>query len=110
MPRPKGSKNKKRTVQGVGLDEQIFEIVTKIDDLGKEDSELATLIEESKAKRKEIQKQIRLLQKQSQKLKIKKETMEAAAIAAERKQAVETRIEELFASGKTTEDILDLLK
>ena len=92
MPRPKGSKNKKAFEQMESIeviDERIAEAETAI----------ASLTEELKAKKAEL--------KQYQKMKEDAERIAAEKKAEEDKAAILAAVE---ASGKSLEEILELLK
>ena len=92
MPRPKGSKNKKAFEQ--------MESIENIDErIAATEAAIASLTEELKAKKAEL--------KQYQKMKEDAERIAAEKKAEEDKAAILAAVE---ASGKSVEEILELLK
>ena len=92
MPRPKGSKNKKAF-------EQIESIETIDERIASAEADIASLTEELKAKKAEL--------KQYQKMREEAERVAAEKKAEEDKAAILAAVE---ASGKSVEEILELLK
>lgn len=89
MPRPKGSKNKKTAAVIENIDEKIETVSAEIEQLAAE----------TKAKKAELKELMKVKEAQLKEAAEKKAAEDKAAILA----AVE-------ASGKTVEEILDLLK
>ena len=92
MPRPQGSKNKKAF-------EQIESIETIDERIAAAEADIASLTEELKAKKAEL--------KQYQKMREEAERVAAEKKAEEDKAAILAAVE---ASGKSVEEILELLK
>ena len=92
MPRPKGSKNKKAF-------EQVESIETIDERIAAAETAIASLSEELKAKKAEL--------KRYQKMKEEAERIAAEKKAEEDKAAILAAVE---ASGKSVEEILELLK
>ena len=92
MPRPKGSKNKKK--------EEIRVTVENVDEsIAAVEAAIATLTEELKGKKAEL--------KELQKVKAKAEKVAQEKKAEEEKQTI---LDAVAASGKSVEEILELLK
>lgn len=92
MPRPKGSKNKKAF--------ELIESIETIDErIAAAETDIASLTEELKAKKAEL--------KQYQKMRDEAERVAAEKKAEEDKAAILAAVE---ASGKSVEEILELLK
>ena len=92
MPRPKGSKNKKK--------EEILVTVENVDEsIAAVEAAIATLTEELKGKKAEL--------KELQKVKAKAEKVAQEKKAEEEKKTI---LDAVAASGKSVEEILELLK
>jgi len=109
MSRPKGSKNKKTIIKNSNLGEQITQKETARASLEEEKARLLSVIAESNAKLKAVNKDIRALDKQITALQAKKAEFDAAAIVSEKQHEIQSKIQKLVAEGKSLDDILDML-
>ena len=110
MPRPKGSKNKKTLAKNADIDAQISEKNGALAALEEEYTTVSQIIAENSAKLKALKKDMRVLSRQIASLEAKKAESAAAALAAEKKQEVQAKIDALVADGKSLDDILNMLK
>lgn len=110
MSRPKGSKNKKTLLSEAQLGNRIAAqqvLKKKLDgEVRKLDAQMEELKIQLKAKRKEL----RTAEKTLNALIEKKEQVDADAANAAQKKEIEKVVSSLVNSGKTTDEILDLLK
>ena len=109
MSRPKGSKNKKTIIKNSNLGEQITQKETAKASLEEEKARLLSVIAESNAKLRAVNKDIRALDKQITALQEKKAEFDAAAIVYEKQHEIQSKIQKLVAEGKSLDDILDML-
>lgn len=110
MARPKGSKNKKKFINGdLPLEELIAQRAEAKAALEAERDELAAAVAEQNAKLKEFKSQIKKLDKELSALEEQKTVAAAAAAATAAKEAVQSRVEALLAEGKSLDDIMNLL-
>ena len=111
MPRPKGSKNKKKriVVEGMSVEELIAQRTEAKNALEAERDEVAAVVAEQNAKLKAIKSDIRKLDKELAQLEEQKAAAEAAAATDAAKAAVQGKIDELLAQGKTLDDIMNML-
>lgn len=110
MPRPKGSKNRK-TVQSVAkVEEKIAAQAELKKTLEAEQAEILAAIEKQKQLLKAKKKELRAAEKALLDLEAKK--VEAAAIenAAAQKVEIEKVVSKLVSSGKSADEILEMLK
>ena len=110
MPRPKGSKNKKKAVNEVDLGAQIAEKKAELDALNDEYEEISTIVAENNAKLRDIKKNSAKVMKDIAKLEAKKAEEDAAAAVSAKKEELQATIDKLLADGKSIDDILDKLK
>ena len=110
MSRPKGSKNKKKANNALTITEQVNSAKSSIEVMQAELKEITTEIDEKKklasAKKKEIRKAETVLKH----LIAKEEEANAAATAAAAKAEIEEVVAKLISSGKSKDEILNLLK
>jgi peptidoglycan hydrolase CwlO-like protein len=109
MPRPKGSKNKKKLLAGANIEELIAQRNEAKAALEAERDEQAAVVAEETAKLKSIKAEIKRLDKELVVLDEQKVAAEAAAAAEAAKEAVQSKIAELMAEGKSLEDIMNML-
>lgn len=102
MPRPKGSKNKKKIAPATNLEELIAQKSAQRDELGARFTELATELKSIKSEYKKVEKELSALQEQ-------KAAADAAREAEERRKAVQDKIDQLVSEGKSLEDIMSML-
>ena len=102
MPRPKGSKNRKKQVPDNNLEALIAQKQEEQAALEAEKDELTSRLSEVRAQLRKLKQEVSSLEK-------KKASAEAAAAAEATRAAVEARVEELMAEGKGMEEILSLL-
>ncbi len=109
MSRPKGSKNKKTLLSEAQLDDKIAaaEVVRK--KLAKEEQNLSNALENTKAQLKAKRKELRAAERQLAQLRLKKTQADADAAAAVQKKEIEKVVSSLVSSGKSADEILDLL-
>ena len=111
MPRPKGSKNKKKriAVEGMSVEELIAQRTEAKAALEAERDEVAAVAAEQKARLKALKSDIRKLDKELAQLEAQKAAAEAATAAEAAKAALQVKIDELLAQGKTLDDIMNML-
>lgn len=110
MPRPKGSKNKKTAAKALDFEAQIAEKSAAKAALEEQQTAILAVIAENNAKLKAVRKDIKALEKQILTIESKKAKADATAAAELMKEAVQKRVVELAAEGKSLEDILEKLK
>lgn len=109
MSRPKGSKNKKSLIPEAQIEEKIAAQQAVKEKLLAEQQELLDTIDGYKAQLKEKKKELKAVDKALTSLQEKKEQAEAMAAAQAQKAQVEKVVSTLISSGKSAEEILDLL-
>ena len=112
MPRLKGSKNKKKDVVDrklVSLIEQIADKQSRIEALVSETDNLAESIAELHKELRSKKSKLRKLEKEYTELQVAKEQEDALAEVAARKAEAEKIVETAIASGKSAEEIMQLL-
>ena len=110
MSRPKGSKNKKTLLSEAQLDDKIIAAEAAKKKLESEERKLVTALEDVKAKLKAKKKELRKADRALTVLLDKKEQADAVAAAAAQKKEIEKVVSSLVSSGKSADEILDLLK
>ena len=110
MPRPKGSKNKKKSLTAADIASQITaqEEVKKA--LENEQAEILAAIEKQKQLLKAKKKELRTAEKTLLVLQEKKAEAEAIEAASAKKAEIEEAVTKLVSSGKSAEEILEMLK
>ena len=110
MPRPKGSKNKKSIASVAKIEEQMAAQQAKKQALEAEQAAILAEVEKQKQLLKGKKKELRAVEKTILSLEQKK--VEAAAIenAVAQKAEIEKVVTKLVSSGKSAEDILEMLK
>lgn len=108
MPRPKGSKNKKKLVPADNLDALIAQKQEEKAALEAQRDEIAAVVAEHTANLKSIKAELKKADKELASLEAQKAAAEAAAAAAA-KEAVQAKIDALMAEGKSLDDIMNML-
>lgn len=109
MPRPKGSKNKKKTLVGAPVEELIAQRTEARATLEAERDEVAAVVAEQRAKLKELNTEIKKIDKELGILEEQKAAAEAAAAAQAAKDAVQNKVAELMSQGMSLEEIMNKL-
>ena len=109
MSRPKGSKNKKTLLSEAQLDDKIAAAESIRKKLVKEEQTLSNALENAKAQLKAKRKELRTAERQLAKLRLRKSQTDADAAAIVQKQEIEKVVSSLVSSGRSAEEILDLL-
>ena len=111
MPRPKGSKNKPKTVKAtVDFATQITEKQFAKDAVSAEIASIAANIDALKADLKTKKASLKKLDKELAKLESKKKDVETKAAEAAKKAEAEDVLKKLLASGMSADEILAKLK
>jgi chromosome segregation ATPase len=111
MPRPRGSKNK-RGPKADNLDALNAQIVEKLNQkstLEQEISSLNATIADSKARLKVAHKELKKLEKNVDALESMREELGTAQMMEKAMSEIQPKITALLASGKTPEDIIEML-
>lgn len=110
MPRPKGSKNKKKNMTIADVETQITaqEEVKKA--LENEQAGIMAAIEKQKELLKAKKKELRAAEKALLVLQEKKAQAEAIEAASAKKAEIEAAVTKLVSSGKSADEILEMLK
>ena len=109
MPRPKGSKNRKKAQVEKPLDALITEMKEAIAGLEEEKSAIEATIAENSAKLKAVKADLKKAAKKLEDYEAEQASKAAAEAAAAAKEAVQAKIDELLAQGKSLDDIMNLL-
>lgn len=111
MPRPKGSKNKAKTVKAkLDYAAMIAEKQNKKDTLAEEIAAAAANLDAVKAELKAKKAAFKKLEKEQAKLETKKAAAETKAAEAAKKSEAENMVKKLLASGMSADDILAKLQ
>ena len=110
MPRPKGSKNKKSIKTVAQMDAQIAVQAEKKAALEAEMDGIGAVIEKQKQLLRAKKKELHAVEKAIVSLTEKKAAAEAAEVAAAKKVEIEQVVAELVGSGKSADEILQMLK
>ena len=108
MPRPKGSKNRKKTE--ISIESQFAALTAQKRELEAAQAAIIASIAEDNAKLKANKKEIRAVERKLRKLEAQRAEADAAASAARMQQEVMKRLSELTAEGMSLEEILEKLK
>ena len=108
MPRPKGSKNKKKVA--VGFEAELAALNAEKLDLETAQAAIIASIAEEHEKLKANKKDIKTIDKKILKLEAQKAEADAAAAASLMQEEVQKRVVALVSEGKSLEDILEKLK
>lgn len=110
MPRPKGSKNKAKVLDGIDYAAQIAEKNTAAESLTEEIAALGTNIAALNAERKSKEAELKKLNKEVTKLEKKKAEADEKAAEAAKKAEAEDVLKKLLSSGMSADEILEKLK
>ena len=110
MSRPKGSKNKKTLLSEAQLGNRIVAQRQLRKKLEGEERKLEAQMEELKSQLKAKKKELRAAERTLHALEVKKEQVDSDAANAAQKKEIEKVVSSLVNSGKSTDEILDLLK
>jgi predicted nucleic acid-binding Zn-ribbon protein len=110
MPRPKGSKNKAKVLDGVDYAAQIAEKNTAAESLAEEIAALGTNIAALNAERKSKEAELKKLNKEVTKLEKKKAEADEKIAEAAKKAEAEDVLKKLLSSGMSADEILEKLK
>ena len=110
MSRPKGSKNKKTLLSEAQLGDKIAAQQAVRKKLEEDEKKLLATMEELKVQLRSKRKELRAADKALAALVEKKDQADAVAAAAAQKQEIEKVVSSLVSSGKSADEILDLLK
>ena len=110
MPRPKGSKNKKSVLSVAKVEEKLAAEQAKKQALETEQAAIVAEIEKQKQLLKGKKKELRAAEKAILALEEKKAEAAAVEAAVAQKAEIEKVVTKLVSSGRSAEDILDLLK
>ncbi len=109
MSRPKGSKNKKTLLSEAQLDDKIAAAEAVRKKLVKEEQILSNALENAKVQLKAKRKELRTTERQLAQLRLRKSQADADAAAAVQKKEIEKVVSSLVSSGRSAEEILDML-
>lgn len=109
MPRPKGSKNKKKMVAAESIETLVAQHTEAKAALEAECDEVAAAVAEQKAKLKALNTEIKKIDKELAKLEEQKAAAEAMKAADAAKEAVQNKIAELMSQGMSLDDIMNKL-
>lgn len=110
MPRPKGSKNKAKVLDGVDYAAQIAEKNAAAESLAQEIASIGDNIGALNAQRKAKHVELNKLNKEIAKLEKKKANADAKVAEAAKKAEAEDVLKKLLAEGMSTDEILEKLK
>ena len=110
MPRPKGSKNKKTVQSVVKVEEKIAAQQALKKTLEAEQADILAAIEKQKQLLKAKKKELRAAEKALLALEAKKAEAAAVESAAAQKVEIEKVVSKLVSSGKSADEILEMLK
>lgn len=110
MPRPKGSKNKSKVLDGIDYAAQIAEKNAAAESLAQEIATIGDNIGALNAQRKAKHVELNKLNKEIAKLEKKKADADAKVAEAAKKAEAEDVLKKLLAEGMSTDEILEKLK
>ena len=110
MPRPKGSKNKKTVASVAKVEEKLAAQQAKKQALEAEQAAIMAEIEKQKQLLKAKKKELRAAEKAILSLEEKKAEAAAIETAVAQKAEIEKVVTKLVSSGKSADDILEMLK
>ena len=110
MPRPKGSKNKKSMKTVAQVEAQIAAKAEEKAALEADQAALNAELEKQKLLLRAKKKELRTVEKELLALEEKKVEAEAIEAAAAQKQEIEKVVSKLVSSGKSADEILEMLK
>ena len=110
MSRPKGSKNKKTLLSLAQLDDKIAAAEDAKRKLTAEEQKLLAAMEDVKARLKAKKKELRAAERTLAALREKKVQADTVAAEAAQKKEIEAVVKSLVSSGRSADEILDMLK
>ena len=110
MSRPKGSKNKKTLLSEAQLDDKIAAAEVTKRKLEEEERKLMASMEDVKSRLKAKKKELRTTERTLAALREKKKQVDAVAAEAAQKKEIEAVVKSLVSSGRSADEILDMLK
>ena len=110
MSRPKGSKNKKTLLSLAQLDDKIAAAESAKRKLAAEEQKLLTSMEELKAQLKAKKKELRAAERTLTALREKKKQADTVEAEAAQKKEIEAVVKTLVNSGRSADEILNMLK
>lgn len=110
MPRPKGSKNKAKVLDGIDYAAQIAEKNTAAESIAEEIAALGTNIAALNADRKAKEVELKKINKEIAKLEKKKAAADEKIAEDAKKAEAEDVLKKLLSSGMSTDEILEKLK
>ena len=110
MSRPKGSKNKKTLLSEAQLGDKIIAAEAAKKKLEAEERKLVSVMEDAKVQLKAKRKELRAAERSLAVMREKKAQSDAVAAKAAQKLEIEKVVSSLVSSGKSADEILDLLK
>lgn len=110
MSRPKGSRNKKTLLSLAQLDDKIAAAEAAKQKLAAEEQTLVTAMEDVKAQLKAKKKELRAAERTLAALLEKKSQADSVAAEAAQKKEIEAVVKSLVNSGRSADEILDMLK
>ena len=110
MSRPKGSKNKKTLLSEAQLDDKIVAAEVAKRKLTEEERKLLAAMEDVKAQLKAKKKELRAAERTLTVLREKKKQADDVAAEAAQKKEIEAVVKTLVSSGRSADEILDMLK
>ena len=110
MSRPKGSKNKKTLLYEAQLDDRIAAAEVAKRKLAEEERKLMAAMEDMKVQLKAKKKELRAAERTLTALREKKRQADAVAAEAAQKKEIEAVVKTLVSSGRSADEILDMLK
>ena len=109
MPRPKGSKNKKKLQPAAQLAAQIASCREAKDSLEAKVNAAAAEVEDKKANLRSLKKELRAAEQEILSLEAKQAEAEALESAAAQEEIIKSVVSKLISSGKSAEEILESL-
>lgn len=110
MPRPKGSKNKAKVLDGIDYAAQIAEKNTAAESIAEEIATLGTNIAALNADRKAKEVELKKINKEIAKLEKKKAAADEKIAEDAKKAEAEDMLKKLLSSGVSADEILEKLK
>lgn len=110
MPRPKGSKNKKKVVDTESLESRLATAIEEQKQNEQESAELTAQIEEAKKRLVDLKRAGRKLSATIESLTAEKEAIDNAQAMEQKRKDVAVVVDELIGEGKSSEEIIALLR
>lgn len=110
MPRPKGSKNKNKISSLADIEAKLTAQQEAKKALENEQADILAAINDQKQRLRDKRKELRAVEKAILKLEEKKAEAEAIETAVAKKAEIENVVTKLVSSGKSADEILEMLK